>query len=58
VTISDGERPSDASIAADMATLIDVCLGRALVGPVLTRRMRLGGKIWRLLPLLKLFRVR
>lgn len=58
IEVHDGEGPSDASMSADMRTLIDVCLGRALVRPVLTLKLRVGGRFWRLLPLLRLFRVR
>jgi hypothetical protein len=46
----------DVRVRGSMAALLDIALGKGMVAPVLTGRLKLGGKAWRLLRLLKLMR--
>ena len=48
------EKPG-ARIAGSLETLLRTALGKGFVGPVLSGKLKIGGKFWRLLPLLKLF---
>ncbi len=41
-------------VRGSMDTLLGVSLGKGMVGPVLSGKLKIGGKIWRLLPMLKL----
>ena len=46
----------DARVAGNMDALLGVALGKGMVGPVLSGKLKVGGKIWRLLPMLKLMK--
>jgi ubiquinone biosynthesis protein UbiJ len=52
----DEPGPVDARVCGTLDALLAVALGRELVAPVLSGRLKVGGKIWRLLPLLTLLR--
>ncbi len=45
-----------ARVAGSMDTLLGVALGKGMVGPVLSGKLKIGGKAWRLLPMLKLMK--
>jgi ubiquinone biosynthesis protein UbiJ len=45
---------ADARVQGSMDTLLSVALGQGMVAPVLAGRLKVGGKIWKLLPMLKL----
>ena len=47
----------DAWVKGDLDTLLGVALGKSKVLPVLRGRLRVGGKIWKLLGLLRLLQV-
>lgn len=57
VVIALGEQNgADARVCGSLNTLLAVTLGRELIAPVLSGRLKVSGKIWRLLPLLRFFR--
>ena len=45
-----------ARVAGSMDTLLGVALGKGMVGPVLSGKLKIGGKAWRLLRMLKLMK--
>jgi len=51
-----GDR-ADTRVRGSMDTLLGVALGHGMVMPVLSGKLKVGGKIWRLLRMLKLMRV-
>ncbi len=55
--ISAGPAPeADARVHADLRTLLELALGKNPLGPFFRGRLRVRGKIWRLLPLLRLMK--
>ncbi len=48
------EGKADARVQGSMDTLLGVALGKGMIGPVLSGRLKVGGKVWRLLRLLGL----
>lgn len=57
LVISVGERGKpDARVCGDMATLLGVALGKGMVGPVLSGKLKIGGKFWRLLRMIRLLK--
>jgi ubiquinone biosynthesis protein UbiJ len=50
------EGKTDARVCGRLDTLLAVALGRQMIGPLLSGELKVSGKIWRLLPLLNLFR--
>lgn len=46
----------DVRVVGSMDALLGVSLGKGMVWPVLTRRLRVGGKVWRLLRMLPLLK--
>ncbi len=46
----------DTRVRGSMEALLGVALGRGMVGPVLSGRLKVGGKVWRLLRMLKLMK--
>lgn len=50
-----GDQPkADARVHGSMDALLGVALGHGMVGPVLSGKLKVGGKAWRLLRMLKL----
>jgi len=47
---------ADVRVRGSMDTLLGVSLGKGMVWPVLTRRLKVGGKVWRLLRMLPLLK--
>lgn len=47
------EAPFDASLAADLPAFVEMAAGAGPVGLVLGGRLKVGGRFWKLLPLLK-----
>ena len=43
-------------VRGSMDTLLGVALGKGMVGPVLAGRLKVGGRVWRLLRMLKLLK--
>jgi len=57
LVMSVGQRGKPgARVAGSMDTLLGVSLGRGMVGPVLSGKLKIGGKAWRLLRMLKLMK--
>lgn len=57
VVISAGAiAQADARVHADLRTLLALSLGGNPLGPLLSGRLRVRGKVWRLLPLLRLMK--
>jgi hypothetical protein len=57
LVISVGERGKpDARVSGDMTTLLGVALGKGMVGPVLSGKLKVGGKFWRLLRMIQLLK--
>jgi hypothetical protein len=50
------EGKADVRVKGSMNTLLGVALGRGMVWPVLSGRLRVGGKVWRLLRMLRLLK--
>jgi hypothetical protein len=48
------EERTDARVSGSMDTLLGVSLGKGMVWPVMTGKLKVGGKVWRLLRMLKL----
>ncbi len=48
---------ADARVCGNMDALLGVALGHGMVGPVLSGKLKVGGKVWRLLKMLKLLKV-
>lgn len=46
----------DVRVVGSMDALLGVSLGKGMVWPVLTRRLKVGGKVWRLLRMLPLLK--
>lgn len=46
----------DARVRGSMQALLDVSLGKGMIGPLLSGRLKVGGKAWRLLRMLKLMK--
>lgn len=46
----------DVRVRGSMDALLGVSLGKGMVWPVMTRRLRVGGKFWRLLRMLPLLK--
>ncbi|MFC1654847.1 SCP2 sterol-binding domain-containing protein, partial [Myxococcota bacterium] len=47
---------ADVRVLGSMDALLGVSLGKGMVWPVLTRRLKVGGKVWRLLRMLPLLK--
>jgi hypothetical protein len=47
---------ADVRVRGSMDTLLGVSLGKGMVWPVMTRRLKVGGKVWRLLRMLPLLK--
>jgi hypothetical protein len=45
---------AQARVQGSMDTLLGVALGKGMVGPVLSGKLKVGGRVWRLLRMLKL----
>jgi hypothetical protein len=55
--ISVGAREkAQTRVSGSMDTLLGVALGKGMVGPVLAGRLKVGGRVWRLLRMLKLLK--
>jgi SCP-2 sterol transfer family protein len=58
LVIAVGEQgKADARVCGNMDALLGVALGHGMVGPVLSGKLKVGGKVWRLLKMLKLLKV-
>jgi hypothetical protein len=47
---------TDAGVCGSLDALLGVALGRELIAPVLSGKLRVSGKVWRILPLLSFLR--
>ena len=56
VGAQDRQSRSDVRVRGSMDTLLGVSLGKGMVWPVVTRRLKVGGKVWRLLRMLPLLK--
>ena len=56
VGAQDRQSRSDVRVRGSMDTLLGVSLGKGMVWPVLTGRLKVGGKVWRLLRMLPLLK--
>ena len=53
--MSVGEQgKAQARVQGSMDTMLGVSLGKGMIGPVLSGRLKVGGRVWRLLRMLKL----
>jgi hypothetical protein len=55
ISVGRLEKPS-ASVKGQLNTLLNIALGKGMIRPVLTGKLKVTGKIWRLLPLIKLLK--
>ncbi len=53
--VGEHGRP-DVRVRGSMDTLLGVSLGKGMVWPVMSRRLKVGGKVWRLLRMLPLLK--
>jgi hypothetical protein len=51
-----GQGKADVRVQGSMDSLLGVSLGKGMIWPVLTRRLKVGGKVWRLLRMLPLLK--
>ena len=52
-----GARKADVSVRGSMDSLLGVALGHGMVWPLLSGKLKVGGKVWRLLRMLNLMKV-
>jgi len=57
MSVGAGQK-SDARVSGSMEALLSVALGKGMVLPVLTGKLKVGGKVWRLLKMLKLLKAK
>jgi len=55
--VQGGANDINAYVEGSLGILLQICLGKNYIVPVLTRKIRIGGNVFKLIPLLKLLKV-